>query len=186
MRQRADANVRLVREAAERQEFGDPLLDPGPRRAAEPRPQPIAGGDLGRDANVFGDGKLGKDLGDLEGSRHAARDPLVWRKRRDVAPVEQDGARGRREEAAHQIEERRLAGAVRADDGAQFAGLDGQRHILDGDEIAEPLGGGVDLEQGHAFAPARSMPSTPRGKKRTTATNTRPITDIQFSVWLET
>ena len=93
VRQRADANVRLVREAAKRQQFRDPLLDPGPRRAAEPGPQPLAGGDLDGDAQVLGDAQLGKDLGDLEGSRHAARDPPLRRKRRDVPPVEQDAPR---------------------------------------------------------------------------------------------
>ena len=90
------------------------------------------------------------------------------------------------EKTADEIEECRLAGAVGADDRAQFAWLDRQRHVVDGDEIAEPFRGRVDLEQAHAFAPARSMPSTPRGKKRTTRTKTSPITDIQFSVWLET
>ena len=101
-------------------------------------------------------------------------------------PLEPDRARGRREQTADQIEERRLAGAVRTDDRAQFAGLDGQRHVVDGDKAAKALRCALDLKQGHAFAPPRSMPRTPRGKKRTTSTNTSPITDIQFWVWLET
>ena len=58
--------------------------------------------------------------------------------------------------------------------------------LVDGDQAAETLRCALDLKQGHAFAPVRSMPRTPRGKKRTTSTNTSPITDIQFSVWLET
>ena len=47
--------------------------------------------------------------------------------------VQQDLARGRREEAGDQVEERRLAGAVRADDRAQLAVLDPHRHVGHGD-----------------------------------------------------
>ena len=111
---------------------------------------------------------------------------LFGRKRRDVAAVEQDRARGRREEAADQIEERRLAGAVGADHGAQLARLDGERDVVDGDQAAEALRDVVDLEQAHALAALRSMPSTPRGKNSTTSTKNSPMNDIQFSVWLET
>ena len=157
-----------------------------PRLRAEPGPETIAGRDLDRDADVVGDRELGKNLRDLEGAGHAAPHPLVGSERADVMSLEPDRARGRREQAADQIEERRLAGAVRTDDRAQFAGLNGQRHVVDGDQAAEALRCALDLKQGHAFAPVRSMPRTPRGKKRTTSTNTRPITDIQFSVWLET
>ena len=106
---------------------------------AEPGSEAIAGRDLDRDANVVGDRELGKDLGDLERARHAAPHALVGRERGDVASLEPDRARGRREQAADQVEERRLAGAVRADDRAQFAGLDGQRHVVDGDQAAKAL-----------------------------------------------
>ena len=41
-------------------------------------------------------------------------------------------------------------------------------------------------EQAHAAALPRKTPRMPRGKNLTTSTKTRPITDIQFSVWLET
>src|SRR6202042_3564469 len=119
-------------------------------------------------ANVVGDREVGKDLGDLEGAGHTASHPIIGSERGDVAPLEPDRARGRREQAADQIEERRLAGAVRTDDRAQFARLDGQRYVVDGDQVAKALRCALDLKQGHAFAPLRSMPRTPRGKKHTT------------------
>ena len=186
MRQRAGAHVGLVGQSAQAQKLSDARRHRRPRLRAKPGPQAIAGRDLDRDADVVGDRELGKDLGDLEGAGHAAPHPLVGSERSNVAALEPDRARGRREQAADQIEERRLAGAVRTDDRAQFARLDGQRHVVDGDQAAKALRCALDLKQGHAFAPLRSMPRTPRGKKRTTSTNTRPITDIQFWVWLET
>ena len=48
-------------------------------RAADPGPQAVSAGDLGGDADVLEHGEFGKDLGDLEGARHAARDALMRR-----------------------------------------------------------------------------------------------------------
>jgi hypothetical protein len=61
-----------------------------------------------------------------------------------------DAAFGRAEEAADQVEERRLAGAVGADHGAHLARLDGERDIAHGDKAAERLRHVVDFEQAHA------------------------------------
>ena len=105
--------------------------------AAEPRAQTVAGSDLGGDADVLEHGELGKDFGDLEGARHAQRDPLVGGEAGDVAAVEQDRPGGRREEPADQVEEGGLAGAVRSDDRAQLALRHGHRYVAHGDEIAE-------------------------------------------------
>ena len=40
------------------------------------------------------------------------------------------------EQAADDVEQRRLAAAGRADDGEEFAGLDGQGDVVDGDDRA--------------------------------------------------
>ena len=49
----------------------------------------------------------------------------------DVAILEQDAARGRRIDEADQVEDRGLAGAVRADDGVDLALLDREAHAVD-------------------------------------------------------
>ena len=53
-------------------------------------------------------------------------------------------------------------------------------------EVSEAPRHVVHREQAHEVAAlARAVPTTPRGKKRTTSTNTSPTSDIQFCVWLE-
>ena len=89
------------------------------------------------------------------------------------------------QKAADQVEERGLAGAVGTDDGAQLAGLDRHRHVVDGDQAAELLGDVLDPQQAHDITFRRIMPSTPRGKNSTTSTKNRPMNDCQFSVWLD-
>ena len=94
--------------------------------------------------------------------------------------VEDDLARGLREKAADQVEEGGLAGAVRADHGAQFAGLDDHRHLVDRDQAAEMLGDVLDAQQAHVLAFRPKIPSTPRGKNSTISTKNAPMNDIQF------
>ncbi len=78
-----------------------------------------------------------------------------------------------------------LPGAVGADHRPQFARLDGEGDIADGDQAAEVARDVLDLKQGHGATLRRKMPSTPRGKNSTTSTKKSPMKDIQFSVWLE-
>ena len=103
----------------------------------------------------------------------------------NILALENDLAGGLREEAADQIEERGLAGAVRTDDGAQLALLDRHRHAVDGDQAAEMLRYIFDAQQAHDVALRLTRPSTPRGKNSTTSMKISPTNDIQFSVWLE-
>ncbi len=131
------------------------------------------------------DRQLGEDFGDLERAGHAAPHPARRQKLRDVFAVEHDAAEGRGEKAADQIEEGGLAGAVGADDGAQFARLDRHRHVVDGDQTAEMLRDVLNPQQAHDVAFRRMMPSTPRGKNSTISTKNRPMNDIQFSVRLD-
>ena len=113
------------------------------------------------------------------------RDALGRLKSGDVSAVEQDAPRGRREQAADQVEERGLAGAVRSDDGSKFAGST----VIDTSSTATRLPKAarhvLDAEQAHARILRRMMPSTPRGKNSTTRTKNRPMNDIQFWVWLD-
>src|ERR1019366_3958783 len=103
----------------------------------------------------------------------------------DVAVAKADAAGAGREEAADEVEESGLAGAVGADHRVQIAGLDLEGYAIDGDQAAEGAHDIVDLEQAHACLVGRRMPSTPLVKNTTTSTKKMPISDIQLSVRLE-
>src|SRR5260221_10209449 len=64
---------------------------------------------------------------------------FVRRKANEVEPVEDHPARIRLIEPAHQVEERRLAGPVRADDRKHAATRDGERNVANRLHAAEPL-----------------------------------------------
>src|SRR5262249_52950225 len=65
-----------------------------------------------------------KQAGDLEGSRHAKGGAAVAWPCGDILAEQQDLSRGGGENAGDDVEQRRLAGAVRADDGLAVAGED--------------------------------------------------------------
>ena len=56
---------------------------------------------------------------------------------RHVRAVDQDAAGGRLQAAGEQVEQRRLAGAVRADQAEQLAAPKRDRHAVDGAQAAE-------------------------------------------------
>src|SRR5262249_2236388 len=96
----------------------------------------------------------GQDVGDLVTPRDGLlRDP-VWRQARDVLAVEDDAARGWTEDTGQAIEERRLAGAVGADDRPDLALNDGDRNLVKGGQPSEsngePLGPEDWRVAGHA------------------------------------
>jgi hypothetical protein len=69
-----------------------------------------------------------------------------------VAPVENPAARGLRVAGEH-VEQRRLSGAVRADDREQLALAHLEREIGQGSELAVALGDVADFEQHCAGSP---------------------------------
>src|SRR5690606_23473423 len=69
-------------------------------------------------------------------------------------------------ETVHEIEERRLARAVRADDAENLAALDGQRHVVDGPEAAVGLCEAVDSKYRRAGGLVRGDREAPRGRFR--------------------
>src|SRR3989442_14690144 len=82
------------------------------------------------------------------------------------------------EVAGDAVEERGLAGAVRADEAHQLAGLDGEIDLVDGGDAEEALDQPANLQERHqrvARAPVarRSRLSIPSGE-RTTTTSSRP------------
>ena len=60
--------------------------------------------------------------------------------------LDEDAPGRRREQAGHQVEERRLAGAVRAEQ-AGHAGTERERDVVDRDDVAVPARDVVDLER---------------------------------------
>ena len=85
----------------------------------------------------------------LKGAGDAEPGDLVRRDLGDVAALEEQLARGRVVEPRDQVEDRRLAGAVGADDGEDLALLDAEAHAVDCLEAAELQRDAVDREEAH-------------------------------------
>ena len=98
---------------------------------------------------VLEHGGVLEQLDVLEGPRDPAPGDLVGRHARDVLAVE-DQASGRwLVDARDQVEDRRLPGAVGADDREDLAGLDREAHPVDGPDAAEAHPEVVDREEAH-------------------------------------
>ena len=76
------------------------------------------------DLDVLEDGQAVEQLDDLEAAGEAARDARMGGDVRDVVPGEDDAAGVRRQMAGQQVDQRRLAGPVRADDAGDAALLE--------------------------------------------------------------
>ena len=68
----------------------------------------------------------------------------------DFAAVDQDAAGGRRIDAADDLDQRRLAGAVVADQRDHLAGMDVEREIFDRHDAAELLADVLEAEDGRS------------------------------------
>ncbi len=120
----------------------------------------------------------------LEGARDAALGRIVRSHLGARLALEGDAALLRRVEAVDDVEHRSLAGAVRADDGADFAFADVERHVADGFDAAERQRHILDREQrladsgvGTARRPHSAASSTVAlsGTVATSATLTRAL-----------
>src|SRR5262249_32793002 len=102
----------------------------------EGRPAPA----LQCDPHVFQYAQVREDGGDLEGPYEAHARDRGGLAPRDVAVVEAEAPGRRRQEGAEQVEDRRLAGAVGADERVDRAPADAQSDVLHGHEAAKLLG----------------------------------------------
>ena len=100
------------------------------------------------------DGHRAEEPDVLERAADAERRDLVLREPGDVAPVEDDLARRRRVGAGEHVEERRLAGAVRADQARDRAAREPEVDVGDGDEAAELLAQPCGRRSGDRCRPA--------------------------------
>ena len=106
----------------------------------------------------------------------AARDP-VRVEPDDRLPLEDDLAAVRRVDAGDQVEERRLAGAVRPDDADDLTFVHDEVEAVDAGQAAERLGQARHLEQRlwHQTISTRCFPNKPCGRTAISATSIAPI-----------
>src|SRR5450830_1577178 len=130
------------------------------------------------DHDVLEDREAGEGLDDLERPGQAEVTDGVRLQAVDPAPLEQDRAAGRRVIAVDEVEDRRLAGAVRTDETQDVALLEREGHVADRLQTAEALRDISQLEEAHVVSgpagarrrlllAARSfqVPTIPFGKK---------------------
>ena len=147
-----------------------------PRRAARAPPRdragelPAARRPMPRrwapSGDVLEHGHVRPQMDVLEGAGDAARgDVARWQAGRSLA-AELDLAARQRQHAGDQVEDRALAGAVRADQADDLARPDLEADLVDRDQAAEPLARLVDLEQHVAGAPdVRARAAAPRRRR---------------------
>src|SRR4051794_8684974 len=109
--------------------------------------------DAGRHLDVLPYRQRTEELEALEGAGHALAGSLERWEAGDVLAVEQDLAPSGVLQAGDDVEQRRLAGSVRADEPGDAAGLGAQIHVLDGDVAAESDGDGLDVKERHEGPP---------------------------------
>src|SRR5690606_633890 len=102
--------------------------------------------------HVFLDIERGEDAPQPEGARDAAPRDVVGGPAADRLAGETDLPRARAKRARDQIEHRGLAAAIGTDKAQQFAILDPEGDVVDGDEAAEGLADMLDTEQGAAHS----------------------------------
>src|SRR5262245_52463784 len=103
--------------------------------------------DVGADQDVVGDRHAREGAHDLEGAANAGGAHLVRPAAHHVAAVEQDLAGIGAQESVEQVEDRGLAGAVRADNAEDGARGDIEAHVLHRLEAAEALGQAAHRQQ---------------------------------------
>ncbi len=133
-----------------------------------PEAKAVAGVRLHRQRDVVEHAELAVDAGDLE----RARKPLVRARggaeRGDVLPGEPDAPRIRAQVAGELCDQRRLAGAVRTDDGVRFTWSHVERHPVGGAQRTKRLDQSLDVEQRLSHGD-RPRGSGPRGRAWRTA-----------------
>src|SRR2546427_11664497 len=110
---------------------------------------------LGGDSDVLEHRGAGQDVGDLVRACDGLPGDPVRRKPRDVLAGKEDAAARRAKHTRDAVEERRLAGAAGADDGAALARADRHIDVVERGEPAEPHAESLRAEhRGRGGAPA--------------------------------
>ena len=106
----------------------------------------IFAAETGADRAVFQHRHIGERLHDLMGAGETVAGDAVRRLAGDVDAAKYDLPGIRLEHAVDQIEQRRLAGAVRPDEAENFALFDGEAQIVHGLQPAEAPADAVEFE----------------------------------------
>ncbi|MCY1541484.1 hypothetical protein D9M68_771800 [compost metagenome] len=163
--QQGGGGVRQRGQADRIQQFHRAPIQAVDAAAAAPEAPAVAMLAHQRHAHVLQDRKPQEHRGDLEGADDPQPRDLFRRQRRDVAAAVVDDARIRRQEFGQQVETGGFACAIGADEGMDGAFAQGQGHVVDGIEAAEPLDqppGGQDRLGIHGSAPTCG----PAGRRR--------------------
>ncbi len=187
--QRADDRFEPTRQADGFRHLGGASEVRGPAGAARSQ-EVVAAAAVGGsgEPEVLGDGQARKQIRPLEGARNPSPRHRVGRESGDRPAVEDDAAGARRQLPRDEVEQRRLPGAVRPDDGPSLRCAHGERDAIDGGERAETPRESLDGEERrrvrHARSPIlpRTMPTIPPGANSTNRMNVRPRISIQRSV----
>ena len=108
---------------------------------------PAAVADVAAEQDVVQDREVGEQFDVLEGPGDAPGRDLVGPQAHDRLALPADVAFLRVVHLIEAVEDRRLPGAVRADDGEQLPGGDREAHAVEGGEAPEDEADAVDLEQ---------------------------------------
>src|SRR3990170_1907682 len=132
-----------------------------------------------RYADVVGDGHALEQPHFLERAAHARPPPQVRRGARAVIAEIEDAAGSRRNVAADDLEQRRLAGAIRADQAHHLALVYAERDVSQRHQAAEVAPDVAHFERGrgHRVRPLNwrdSRPTMPLGARSTTTSSMMP------------
>src|SRR5207247_10402081 len=104
------------------------------------------------DEDVLEDSHPGEEDDVLERPRDSEPRDAMRPQTQEVASVEDDAAAVRPVQACDDVEKRRLPGAVRADQAADLALLDGHRDVVQRDDPPESPRNVLDRKESHARA----------------------------------
>src|SRR5467141_1116917 len=147
---------------------------------------PSAAAQVPADHHVLERRQVGEKADVLEGTRDARSSHLMRLQAAEVVPVEQESAVVGRVKSGQHVEQRGLAGAVRADQPENFAGGYGERDFGKRLHAAEALGDAIASQQRQAACPVSSRfltaeGSRPAGRNSITSTSARPKISMRIT-----
>src|SRR6266545_7157578 len=141
----------------------------------------LAASETGTDHHVFADGELVERPDDLVGACHTQACHVVRAQATEIVAAEDDTAAVGAIDGVEDVEERRLAGPVRADESQDLAFFHAECDMGQGLETAEPLADVLDAQH-HRYSRvprrrgilARRAPISPLGMNRMMSSSTKP------------